>query len=244
LKGFFLFFVLLTYYIAIPTYLSALDVLKQTADFNWHGALLESYYAALFLTLIYKAGLGPQPTTHFPSNSAGTDQPNSHIIWSIPTLSFVLSSNPSALSSGPLRAFLCDLPDRYREILQLYDRGSISGPNAPGFCPLLAPEASLCMAKLLAGLFQYGFDGVFINGAACSLTAILGASGGSSGVGATAADGGASMGLSTTRPYQISSGIGGVSESSSSNTSSSTDEDRMLMNPAGCGVSRAEGLYY
>ena len=202
----------------MATYLSALENLKQTADYNWHAATLESYYSALSLTLLNKVGLGPRPT-HLASSTP-------HTIWTAPTLASVLSGTPTALASGPLRAFLCDLPDRYREIVSLYDRATILGPAASvGFCPQLSAEAALRMAKLLTGMHRYAFDGIITNGAACVLLSLP------SNLSAIPAD------TKPLREHPIGAGtIAPSSDSSASSTMMGED-----LNPAGSGVSRVEG---
>ncbi|KAI9330228.1 transport protein Trs120 or TRAPPC9 TRAPP II complex subunit-domain-containing protein [Zopfochytrium polystomum] len=209
---------------AMHTYLSALEILKQTADFNWHGALLESHYAALALTLLNKVGLGT--------------------LWSPPTLASVLSSATSpALSSGPLRAFLCDLPDHYREIISLYDRGSSAGPSAPGFCPLLAPQACLRMSKLLAGLCRFGFTGIITNGAGILLQPPEPRDRGGPGPGANMVGGIAGSAMGTGGDYGGGSGGGGPGGGGGGggggNPNDPPTHDRIVLNN-GVGVNRID----
>ncbi|KAI8854876.1 transport protein Trs120 or TRAPPC9 TRAPP II complex subunit-domain-containing protein [Chytridium lagenaria] len=44
--------------IAMANFLSAIEAMKQNSDHYWHASTLESYYAALVLALINKAGVG------------------------------------------------------------------------------------------------------------------------------------------------------------------------------------------
>ncbi|KAJ1562961.1 hypothetical protein HK405_005195, partial [Cladochytrium tenue] len=216
--------------LAMSTYLSALDILKQTADFNWHGAILESYYSALALTLLNKVGLGPK--AHTVTLSGNTDRPT-QVMWYPPTLTSVLGSSSSALSAGPLRAFLCDLPDRYREIISLYDRGSAAGPTAPGFCPLLAPQASMRMAWLLVGMWKHRFDGTVTNGAGILMLPPDRPGHGAPGVAAAA-------GTLGSNEYGPGGGPGsGASGGGTGGAAAAADGERIVLN-GGAGVSRLD----
>ncbi|KAJ3210402.1 hypothetical protein HDU67_005353 [Dinochytrium kinnereticum] len=135
--------------IAISNFLSAIEAMKQNSDFYWHAATLESYYAAMVLTLINKAGVG----------GVKSDK-----ILESPTLQSVLNS-PTAVSNPQLNAFLCDACERFREVVLLYERGASGGPQAPNFCPLLATQACLTIAKLCTGLWKYRFGGTITGGA-------------------------------------------------------------------------------
>ncbi|KAJ3311956.1 hypothetical protein HDU76_002999 [Blyttiomyces sp. JEL0837] len=151
---------------AMSTLAVAMDIMKQTADFTWHAAALESYYAALSLNLIYRGGLGPIK----PSVAGSTESlaPPGTTILNAPTLASVLQSQV-VMTPSPIRSYLCDLPERYREVFTMYERGSSGGSGVSGFCPVLLADSCIRIAKLLAGLWMYKFDGVMTGGAAMTL---------------------------------------------------------------------------
>jgi hypothetical protein len=100
--------------------------------------------------------------------SPRTSQTERHVILDPPTLPSILDTN---LDNTSLKNFLADMPDKYRDILSLYEKGSAAAgsPTAPGSCPFLAVQCCIRIAKLCAGLWRYGFNGICTGGAGISL---------------------------------------------------------------------------
>ncbi|KAJ3403166.1 hypothetical protein HDV05_008038, partial [Chytridiales sp. JEL 0842] len=140
--------------LAMSTYAGAVELMKQTGDCYWQGAALEGFQAAMALSLIQKAGLG---------------KPDSRTqkILAPPSLTSILTTD---LESTQLKSFLLESADKFREILSLYERGNAASINThQGFCPLLGVQACIRIARLLAGMWRYGFGGTVVGGAGVPL---------------------------------------------------------------------------
>ena len=61
----------------------------------------------------------------------------------------------NAKLNGGLQMYLAEIPERYREILLLYERAYPSG--TPGFYPVFQIEACLKMAGFLLAVYSMGF---------------------------------------------------------------------------------------
>ncbi|KAJ3095829.1 hypothetical protein HDU97_006470 [Phlyctochytrium planicorne] len=143
---------------AMANYLSAMEAMKQNSDFYWHATALESYYAALILALVNKAGAGPLGSRQTTGEKLGTQ------ILSPPSIQSILGT-PTSVNNPQVNAFLSDACERFREIVLLYEKGASGGPQVPNFCPLLATQACLTIAKFCIGLWKYQYGGVVTGGA-------------------------------------------------------------------------------
>lgn len=64
-------------------------------------------------------------------------------------------------SSKKMHAFVCELPERFREVISLYDKCHPYG--AYGYYPILQIQTSLRIANFLTFAFLASFKGTFIN---------------------------------------------------------------------------------
>ncbi|KAJ3281136.1 hypothetical protein HK104_000185 [Borealophlyctis nickersoniae] len=152
--------------LAINNYLTAIDMMKGNSDYQWQAAATENYICALILSYLKKAGAGPRwdgSTDNLASPDA--DRPGRHILV-IPTVDTVFDT---ASSYPQLRSLFCDIPDKYRDIISLYERAFQSGQ--PGFYPVLQIQACLEIAQFLASMWLTRFTGAVINGAGILLVA-------------------------------------------------------------------------
>ncbi|KAJ3060469.1 Trafficking protein particle complex subunit 9, partial [Podochytrium sp. JEL0797] len=175
--------------IAIQSYQSCLEMMKQNSDFVWWGATLESFQAAILLSLINRSGMGPMAIRQ---ESETSPQPGS-IILRPPTTTSLLAS-PTLMTFHPLRTFLAETPDRHREILQIYEYANATAlANGTVPIPILAVSVCIRVARVLRGMHKFGFAEYLVNGASLNFVNGL-ESGGSdvSGAGANSISGGKS----------------------------------------------------
>ena len=64
-------------------------------------------------------------------------------------------------TSKKMSDFVCELPERYREIVSLYDKSHPYGVY--GYYPILQIQTSLRIANFLSFVFLDSFKGTFIN---------------------------------------------------------------------------------
>ncbi|KAI9350234.1 transport protein Trs120 or TRAPPC9 TRAPP II complex subunit-domain-containing protein [Obelidium mucronatum] len=147
--------------IAVQSYQICLEKMKENSDFVWWGATLESFQAAILLTLINRAGIGPLAARQ----EAGSVKPGD-LILRPPTITSILAS-PVLLTFHPLRAFLAETPDRHREILQIYEYGNATAAtNGLSPIPILAVSVCVRVARVLKAMHKFGFAEYLVNGAA------------------------------------------------------------------------------
>ncbi|KAJ3166794.1 hypothetical protein HK101_011868, partial [Irineochytrium annulatum] len=226
---------------AMATYTTTIELMKQSADYQWHAAALESFYAAMTLQLIARSGIGaPLPRQPSGANvlsdpqqpSAHRDKPGNEIL--VPLTTTLIISSPQASAHPQLRAFLCDAFERYREIVYLHERATAVSASSPGspFAPLLGAQACMRIAKLAAGMWVHRFNGTITGGAGIPLFSYeKGGASGASGVGGNPGTGGIGVGVS-------GGGLGATSGSGAGGFPSANVEKIVLH--GGIGVSRVD----
>ncbi|KAJ1562237.1 Trafficking protein particle complex subunit 9, partial [Nowakowskiella sp. JEL0078] len=125
------------YDLASASYLAAIEQMRPNGDLQWQGAAAEAYYLATLLSLLGKAGITPQA----PLSMIETDQEEiveedddmippmqGSAILTPPTTDAIFQA---ASTNSQLRNFVNELPEKYREIVTLYERGS--GIQSTGF---------------------------------------------------------------------------------------------------------------
>ncbi|KAJ3026975.1 UNVERIFIED_CONTAM: hypothetical protein HDU68_004718 [Siphonaria sp. JEL0065] len=146
--------------IAVHSYQICLEKMKENSDFVWWGATLESFQAAILLSLINRAGIGPMAVRQ----ETGSVKPG-EIIMRAPTMTSILAS-PALLTFHPLRTVLAETPDRHREILQIYEYGNATAAaNGSNPIPILAVSVCVRVARVLKGMHKFGFAEYLVNGA-------------------------------------------------------------------------------
>ncbi|KAJ3405890.1 hypothetical protein HDU80_000600 [Chytriomyces hyalinus] len=180
--------------LALQGYQRCIDGMKETGDYMWWAAALESYQAAYLLQLLNTAGIGSIPT------SPVTVEPGA-IILHVPTTTTILAS-PALLTYHPLRTFLAETPDRHRQIMHLYERANAAAVTGGGsIIPILAISVCLRVARVLRGMWRFGFAEYIVGGAGLNLVAAAGpggAEGGAGETGGSAVAGGAAVGIGKT----------------------------------------------
>ncbi|KAJ3141359.1 hypothetical protein HK100_007787 [Physocladia obscura] len=153
--------------IALQSYQTCIELMKQNGDFLWWAAALESYQAAILLHLLNKSGIGPLSNQSTQSENL---QPIS-VIHHQPTAKFILNS-PVLLTSLPLRTFLAETSDRHRLILQIYERANAAASIGVGgsAIPFLPVSVCLRMARMLREMNRFSFSEYLVNGAGLSFT--------------------------------------------------------------------------
>lgn len=129
---------------AATWYSNAIEAMKSNGDYFWQASAMEGYYCALMISAMVRANVAP----HALPSIELAPSPNSPLLFP-PLTSDVLSSN-----DPQLRSFLADLPDKYRDIISLYDRAL---QPSQGCYPLLTILALLKVAKLLADMVRCQF---------------------------------------------------------------------------------------
>ncbi|KAI9193335.1 TRAPP II complex [Polychytrium aggregatum] len=159
--------------LAMQSYTSAIDIAKNTADYTWQAAAIEGYLCATLVMFMRKivseegsnrssAAGSPLATPHLGPN--GTLRPPLTLKAAMTTDSLF----ETAANHQHVRQLLAEIPDRYREIVNLYEKAS--QPGAPGYYPLLQISACLKVAYFLTAMCRNQFQGTVPNGAGVSLT--------------------------------------------------------------------------
>ncbi|KAI8907040.1 TRAPP II complex [Powellomyces hirtus] len=209
--------------LAISSYLTALEAMKTSADYQWQASTMESYYCALILSLLPKTGAWPPDGNDEPAAASEDVMPSifGRLPLSAPTYVTLFEA---ARSHPQFRMLICDIPDRYREISALYERAY--QPGVPGHYPYLQTQACLIMAKFLAAMWNCKFNGPITNGAGVLLFVPE-----SKGI----ADIASNMGLPSGRAGgAASSATGGMGP-----PGPAADKDRIVLH-GGLGASRAD----
>ncbi|KAL5039848.1 hypothetical protein BDV3_003227 [Batrachochytrium dendrobatidis] len=206
---------------AIASFFAAIESTKNSGDLQWQAAAMESLCCAQLLSLSDKIGLcnsTRNTIVSYQDSKVDTDSMVSGGVASTATTpnmdtslnaaqncsaSVLTSCLPTTIDlisaskiSKQLSAFLSDLPERFREMVYLYDRSIAFG--APGFYPIMQVLASIKMATFLAYvcmdkyMISFGVNGAHIaywssetRGIGAEIAARIGSSGsgGSSGPG-------------------------------------------------------------
>ncbi|KAJ3384042.1 hypothetical protein HDU92_003791 [Lobulomyces angularis] len=151
--------------VAVNIYQAAIETLKINADYLWQAAALESHCVASLIVTIEKAGLGPQPPDESTPSKQKFETEDSVKVNSI------LDTNNNSFSkilgasneNSTLRNSLSEVPERFREIIILYEKAF--QPGHQGFYPITQIAACLKIAKFLACLHLGNFHSFFSGGA-------------------------------------------------------------------------------
>ncbi|KAJ3364329.1 hypothetical protein HDU91_002647 [Kappamyces sp. JEL0680] len=130
--------------LAINCFVTAMEGAKLNNDYQWQAAALEGYVCAQLVSLVAES---------IPDGEESSIQG-------------LLSSREIielAHSSKKLFTFICELPERYREVVFLYDKAYTYGTF--GYYPILQIQASLRIANFLSFAYLSSFSGTFINSA-------------------------------------------------------------------------------
>ncbi|KAI8929144.1 transport protein Trs120 or TRAPPC9 TRAPP II complex subunit-domain-containing protein [Entophlyctis helioformis] len=240
--------------IALASYQSALDGTRANSDYQWQAAALESQCCAQLLRLVSEAGLGPMRSGDAPSPTSALS-PSSHadrsaarsslnVYGSLPSTSDILHY-AATKQSKDLLLFLLELPDRAREIVQLYDRAYAVG--VPGFYPILQIQTALKMAGVLAAVYSSRLLFAFGNGAGVAywaaeskgLGAEIAARIGNTGGGSGGGGGGGSGGTGALAGIGGGSGATATGAGGTQGLPSMVQADRILLQ-GGQGASRVD----
>lgn len=126
---------------AIESYLNAIEGCKLNNDFQWQASALEGYLCTELVQLMK-------------DYSSGDELQGQSLLSSRKIMKL-------ALESKKLFSFVCELPERYREIVFLYDKSFTYGSF--GYYPILQIQASLRIANFLSFAFLASFSGTFVN---------------------------------------------------------------------------------
>ncbi|KAI8803231.1 transport protein Trs120 or TRAPPC9 TRAPP II complex subunit-domain-containing protein [Cladochytrium replicatum] len=131
--------------LALTCYSQAAEQMKSNADYIWQAAALEGYVTSMTLSLLAKAGVGPQaPMSMIETGDSieEEDKDDSDLQAPLPgSVALVAPTIESMFMAGQthpqLRNLICEIPDRYRDIVLLYERGgattqSVSSNGATG----------------------------------------------------------------------------------------------------------------
>ncbi|KAI8592489.1 TRAPP II complex [Geranomyces variabilis] len=209
--------------LAISSYSTALEAMKAMADYQWQACTMESYYCALLLSLLSKTGAWPPPENN--DNASFMSEDNA-----LPALFTRQPLKPptyatlfeAARINAQFRALICDIPERYREIVTLYEKAC--APGQQGYYPHFQTQACLTIAKFLAAMWLNKFNGPITGGAGILLYTPE-----SKGI----ADIATNMGLQPARQAGASAS-GGMGSSGPA-----SDKDRIVLN-GGLGCSRVD----
>ncbi|KAL2915792.1 hypothetical protein HK105_204739 [Polyrhizophydium stewartii] len=208
--------------LAMSCFYAAIEGIRGNSDWQWLAAAQESLCCAQLLSLAIVSGIGPAKAYDVPSESDNPQSPTSPtrakrssiaLARGLPSTSDILHA--AVRSNTSLGAMIAELPERYRDIVQLYERAYAYG--TPGFYPILQIQASLRMAYFLADVHANRILFNFANGAGVaywsvepkSIGAEIAARIGSSGVGAGAGGGGGGSGGGGAVGGSGGSGVGG-----------------------------------
>ncbi|KAJ3122079.1 hypothetical protein HK098_003143 [Nowakowskiella sp. JEL0407] len=187
--------------LANSIFLSTIDIMKSNNDYLWQAAATESYFSTIFFFVIEKAGVVPQgPLSSIETGQETQDEEQLEEDDVLSPISAATSLSPPTMESvfhagtihSNLRNLLTDLPEKYREIVALYERatgaiptgyvgGSIppttstspqtnSNQGAQFIYPILQISACLRLARYLYSMVQCRFTGIVANGAGFPLS--------------------------------------------------------------------------
>ncbi|KAI8916253.1 transport protein Trs120 or TRAPPC9 TRAPP II complex subunit-domain-containing protein [Gorgonomyces haynaldii] len=129
---------------AIMYFTQAVELSKQTQDYQWQASATEGLLCSQLLKLL------PE------SDQFTKDKP---LIPGLATNRDIIAR--AKLVSG-LQLFVVELPEKYREIVSLYDRHYQFG--SLGFYPILQHHACFKMAQFLIDVHETNFKAAFYNG--------------------------------------------------------------------------------
>lgn len=130
---------------AMGCYIAAIEGTKLNLDFMWQSAALEAYTTAQILSLI----------PEYPLVQGGHDE--------FRKLPNELELLELVEQNSALMVVICELPERYREIVMLHDRSIQYGIF--GYYPILQIQASIRISTFLSFAYEVKFRGTFINAA-------------------------------------------------------------------------------
>ncbi|TPX33913.1 hypothetical protein SmJEL517_g03387 [Synchytrium microbalum] len=150
---------------ALQNFVTCIDLMKATGDYQWHAAALDSFYCATLLSSVNKAGIGPMSAAS-PEQSPAREGRRGPKLLSLPSIEDIFEQ--AAIPNSTIRSLLCELPEKYREIVSLHEKTMTK--DTQGFYPIFQVTACLKMARLLAAMIKYHFTGSIFNGAAMPIT--------------------------------------------------------------------------
>ncbi|KAJ3023435.1 hypothetical protein HKX48_003129 [Thoreauomyces humboldtii] len=210
--------------LAISSYLVAMEAMKAASDYQWQAATMESYYCALILSVLPKTGVWP-PSEGSDQNTPESDEDLPASLTRQPIKPPTYRTLFQAARSHPqFRMLICDIPERYREIVSLYERSYQAGQ--PGNYPYMQIQGCLFMSKFLAAMWRCKFNGPITNGAGVLLFTPE-----SKGI----ADIASNMGLQSAR----TGGTTGNTTGAGSIPGPASDKDRIILH-GGLGASRVD----
>ncbi|KAJ3160687.1 hypothetical protein HDU86_000446 [Geranomyces michiganensis] len=209
--------------LAISSYSTALEAMKAMADYQWQACALESYYCALLLSLLSKTGAWPPPenndNTSFMSDDHAVPAVFTRQPLRPPTYATLFEA---ARINAQFRTLICDIPERYREIVTLYEKAC--APGQQGYYPHFQTQACLTMARFLAAMWVNKFSFPITGGAGILLYTPE-----SKGI----ADIATNMGLQPSRQ------AGASATSGAGSSGPASDKDRIVLH-GGLGCSRVD----
>jgi tetratricopeptide (TPR) repeat protein len=131
--------------LAIEFFASAIEGAKNNGDFPWHASALEGFTCARLLTFVY---------------GAMSEDEDDRILKPLPTAVEIVDL---AMKNKELFNWLCEIPERYREIIKLHETSYPYG--SLGFYPIFQIHCMLRCAEFLLAAYKTRFPGVFLNSA-------------------------------------------------------------------------------
>jgi hypothetical protein len=131
--------------LAIECFATAIEGAKNNGDFQWHASALEGFTCARLLTLVY---------------GAMSDDEDDRVLKPLPTCVEIVEL---AKGNKELFNWLCEIPERYREIIKLHETSYPYG--SLGFYPIFQIFCMLRCAEFLLAAYSTRFTGVFLNSA-------------------------------------------------------------------------------
>ncbi|KAI8896985.1 TRAPP II complex [Globomyces pollinis-pini] len=132
--------------LAIESYTAALEGTRANSDHQWSASALEGILTTQLMSYTFKA-----------LNSTGNEDDNPQ---PLPSSEDIIKLSKK---SEELYTLICEMPDRYREIVHLYDKSYAFG--IVGFYPIFQIAASVKICQFLSLLHLADFEGTFVNGA-------------------------------------------------------------------------------
>lgn len=138
---------------ALSLYSACLETMKSNSDYLWQAVTLENIAAARLQQLLEVAHITPLTVQHkefFPTPLLFP--PTAKQIFASPNIE--------------LRAFLAELPEKFREVVLLLAKSALPPVQNP--YPLLSMITQLKLAELLSSMIKYDFMEPLLNGGGCN----------------------------------------------------------------------------
>jgi hypothetical protein len=149
---------------AVKNYSNILETMKSNNDYLWQAVCIESYQCALFLEALQN---NKSTTLKIQNKDNSTENQD----LKFDTLTSYEHFRKTGLTiyhtNIKLKTLICELPERTREIITLYDKVSNS-EDKPAY-PFLAITSCLKIAKLLSIMHNIHLNSSFLSGASIQL---------------------------------------------------------------------------